>query len=328
MGTSDGRTNGAGALPATAQQPGGGKPEAALVPFLGWFSLGLGVAQMAAPGAVARLIGLRDDDRSRLWMRVVGVRELAAAAGILSRRRPAGWVWARVAGDGMDLALLGAGLAAKQRDAGRVAGAAAAVTGIAAADAFTGVRMGRAPEPPDKEPAMKMKGAITVRRSPEEVYGFWRDFANFPQFMTHLESVTVSGDRRSHWKASGPAGRSFEWDAEITDDRPNELIAWRSLEGANVPNSGSVRFMPAPRDQGTEIRLEMEYEPPGGAVGAAVARLFGQEPATQADDDLRRFKQVMETGTVVRSDGSPEGTRAGRQLRQRPAQPLTEGRNA
>jgi uncharacterized membrane protein len=166
-----------------------------------------------------------------------------------------------------------------------------------------------------------VKQAITVNRSPDEVYGAWHDFEQLPRFMTHLESVEATGQRTSRWRATAPAGGTVEWDAEIVDDRPGELIAWRSLPGADIQNSGSVRFAPAPGDRGTEVVVELEYAPPGGEAGAAVAKLFGEEPATQLADDLRRFKQVVETGDIVRSDGSPGGHEFGQHLRQRPAQP-------
>lgn len=151
---------------------------------------------------------------------------------------------------------------------------------------------------------MHVKQAITVNRSRDEVYEFWHDFENLPRFMNHLESVRSDGAGRSHWKAKGPAGKTVEWDAEIVEDRPNELIAWRSVKGADVDNSGSVRFKPAPGGRGTEVHVEIEYTPPGGVIGATVAKLFGEEPSQQVDGDLRRFKQVMETGEVVRSDAS------------------------
>ena len=145
---------------------------------------------------------------------------------------------------------------------------------------------------------------MTINRSPEEIYHFWRDFQNLPRFMDHLESVDVLDERRSHWRAKAPAGKTVEWDAEIIEDRPNELIAWRSLENADVPNTGSVRFVPAPGGRGTEVHVELKYDPPGGAVGVAIAKLFGEEPNQQVATDLRRFKQVMETGEVVQSDAS------------------------
>ena len=129
-----------------------------------------------------------------------------------------------------------------------------------------------------------------------------------------------TGDR-SHWKAKGPAGKTVEWDAEITEQRVGELIAWRSLEGADVENSGTVQFTDAPGNRGTEIRLEMHAKAPGGKAGELVARLFGEDPEMQAKDDLRRFKQVLETGEVVRSDGTVEGQNTPRLMKQRPAQP-------
>jgi uncharacterized membrane protein len=147
--------------------------------------------------------------------------------------------------------------------------------------------------------------AITVQRQRSEVYNFWRNFENLPQFMRHLKSVRDLGDNRSHWVANAPAGQSVEWDAVITDERLDELIAWRSLEGSQVPNRGIVRFQDAPGGRGTEIRVELEYEPPAGVIGAGIAKLFGEEPKGQVADDLRRFRSIMETGEVLTTDGQP-----------------------
>jgi uncharacterized membrane protein len=170
---------------------------------------------------------------------------------------------------------------------------------------------------------MHAKAAITVDRPVEEVYGYWRDLTNLPSFMIHLASVETTGDGRSHWEANAPAGRTVEWDAEVVEDRPNQRIAWRSLDGADVANRGVVEFTPVPKRRGTEVRVELTYDPPGGALGKVIAKLFGEEPQQQIKDDLRRFKQVLETGEVVRSEGSPEGTRVLRQVRQRPARPVS-----
>jgi uncharacterized membrane protein len=114
----------------------------------------------------------------------------------------------------------------------------------------------------------------------------------------------VIDDRRSRWIAKAPAGATVEWEAEIVDDRPRELIAWRSLPEGDVPNQGVVRFIPAPADQGTEVHVELHYDPPGGKLGALVAKLFGEEPNQQVKGDLRRLKQVLEIGEVVHSDSS------------------------
>ena len=158
------------------------------------------------------------------------------------------------------------------------------------------------------------KRSITVGRSVEEVYAFWRDFENLPRFMRHLESVTVSSPTRSHWKVRAPAGKSVEWDAEITEERENELIAWRSLPGADVFNKGSVRFQRAPGDRGTEVFVELWYEPPLGQIGDKLAMLFRESPGEQLVDDLRHFKQVMEIGDIVVSDAT-------KQRGKHPAQP-------
>ena len=167
---------------------------------------------------------------------------------------------------------------------------------------------------------------VTINRPREAVYQFWRDFSYLPQFMAHVQSVLSTGDKRSHWVVTAPGRQTVEWDAEIVEDRPNELIAWRTLEGSDIRHEGSVRFDKAPADRGTEVHVGLRYDAPGGKAGAAIASLFGEEPTQQIGDDLRRLKQVLETGEVVRSDGSLEG--AGQGLsRQRAAQaPNTEVR--
>jgi uncharacterized membrane protein len=287
---------------------------------LGWFSLALGAAQVAAPRRFARLIGVRADGEHGLVMRAVGMRELATGVGILARPRPAGWLWARVAGDAIDLALL-AKADAKRRN--RVAAAMAAVAGVTVPDVVESARLSRANGAGAAEPIVVTK-AITVNKPAQEVFRFWRDFENFPRFMAHVESVRATSDTVSHWVAKGPAAKSVAWDAEIVEERPGSLISWRSLPGADVENSGSVRFVPAPGNRGTEIQVELRYSPPGGTIGATLAKLFGEEPATQLADDLRRCKQVLETGEVVVSEGSPRGHAFKQHLKQRPAQPLSE----
>ncbi|MDQ2998325.1 MAG: SRPBCC family protein [Chloroflexota bacterium] len=152
--------------------------------------------------------------------------------------------------------------------------------------------------------------SVTINRPAEDLYRFWHDFANLPRFMKHLESVNLSGDRRSHWVVNGPANTHVEWDAEITEDRPNELIAWRSLAGAEVDNSGTVRFEPATGGRGTVVRVAIDYRPPAGALGVAVAKLFGEAPQQQIEGDLRRFKNIMEADEIPTTVGQPEGKRS------------------
>ena len=154
---------------------------------------------------------------------------------------------------------------------------------------------------------VKVEKSITINRPPEELFRFWRNFENLPRVMSHLESVQVTGDNRSHWVAKAPAGTSVEWDAEVYNEKENELIAWRSLEGADVDSAGSVHFTPAPAGRGTELRVVLKYDPPAGKIGAAVAKLFGEEPEQQIEEDLRRFKSMMETGEVPTTEGQPSG---------------------
>lgn len=288
---------------------------------LGAVSLGLGMAALAAPRTVCRLSGVDDSVQARMVVQLAGVRELGHAAGLLGSRRPGGWVWTRVIGDAVDLTALGVALTHRRGGRRRrAATATAAVAGITAVDLIAALRSTRSARAQKR--AMRLRAAVTVNRRSDELYRFWHDLANLPRFMHHLESVRPDGDGRSHWAARGPAGKTVEWDAEIVEDLPNQMIAWRSLDGAAVPNSGRVRVVPAAGGRGTEVRVEMEYAPPGGAVGKAVAALFGEEPKQQVMDDLRRFKQVIETGEVVQSDGSPQGTSLRRQAMQRPARPM------
>ena len=152
---------------------------------------------------------------------------------------------------------------------------------------------------------IKVEKTVTINKSPEELYRFWHNFENLPNFMKHLKSVKVYDQKRSHWIASAPMGNSVEWDAEIINDQENKLIAWTSVEGADIDNSGFVRFQSAPAGRGTEVKVVIEYNPPGGVVGATIAKLFGEEPQQQIGDDLRRFKQLMETGEIATTEGQP-----------------------
>lgn len=157
------------------------------------------------------------------------------------------------------------------------------------------------------ELGIRVDKVVTVNKSPEELYQFWRNLENLPRFMNHLQSVTVRDDRHSHWVATGPVGKRVSWDAEIISDVPNHVIGWRSLPGSDVDSGGSVRFEPAPNGRGTEVRVSLQYNPPGGSVGAALAKLLGSDPKWQIGEDLRRFKQLMETGELPTTEGQPSG---------------------
>ena len=148
--------------------------------------------------------------------------------------------------------------------------------------------------------------SVTINKPAADVYRFWRNFENLPQFMKHLESVTVTGDKTSHWKAKAPFGTSVEWDAELTSDVENKRIGWKSVENATIPNSGVVEFIDK-GDRGTIVKVVMTYESPGGKLGEWIAWALGEEPSYQVEDDLRRFKTLMETGRVPTIQGQTSG---------------------
>src|SRR5262249_13812916 len=154
-----------------------------------------------------------------------------------------------------------------------------------------------------------VKGAKTgvVNASPQAVYRFWRDRRDLPRFMSHLRSVEVLEQRRSPWVTKGPAGMRIEWTAAIINEVETELIAWQSTENADVYNAGSVHFPRAPGGRGTAVKAVIRYTPPAGALGVAVAKLFGEEPSQQVEADLRRLKQIMEAGEILTTVGQPSG---------------------
>jgi len=152
----------------------------------------------------------------------------------------------------------------------------------------------------------KIEQAVTIFRPREELFRFWRNLENLPRFMDHLEAVTVLDQDRSHWVAKGPMGTRVEWDAEIHNEIPDELVAWRSLPGSDVDQAGSVHFSPV-HNGGTEVRVVLRYAAPAGRLGDTVAQLFGDDPDNQIAEDLRRFKQVMDTGEAPASTTSAAG---------------------
>jgi uncharacterized membrane protein len=154
--------------------------------------------------------------------------------------------------------------------------------------------------------AIEVRRAVTINRPRAEIYAFWRQLDNLPRFMTHLKSVTLTGGNRSHWVAKGPGG-DVEWDAEIVQEVPEEYLAWRSLPDSEISNRGEVRFTDAPAGRGAEIHAFFTYDPPAGAAGAAVAKVFGEDPDSQTREDLRRFKWILETGEAPTTEGQTSG---------------------
>jgi len=286
---------------------------------LGWLSLTLAGPPLAAADRLCAELGVGTGKRQRTTARIVGVRELAAAAGLLGRPHPA-WLWARVAGDGMDLTVLARALRNHDgRALRRTVAATVAVAGITAVDLIAALTRSKRSTTP-----MKLTATTTINKPPAEVYRFWREIENLPTFMAHVDDVRSTGEGLSHWTVSAPFGRTVEWDAKTTDDEPERRIAWASVDGADVANEGAVEFVPAPGNRGTEVHVDISYKMPAGKLGEAVARYFGEDPHQQLDDDLRRLKQLLETGEVIRSEGAPGGKRARKEFPQHPAQPLTD----
>jgi uncharacterized membrane protein len=218
---------------------------------------------------------------------------IAAGAGLaaygLSRLKSNGWLYAGLGG-----LLLRRGITA-HCDIYEAAGLNTAGTADDTRAALRGAR------------GVNVLESVTINQPVEYLYRFWRNLENLPQFMRHLESVEKATDTISHWRAKGPAGSTVEWDAEIFNEVPDKLIAWRSLEGSDVVSAGSVNFDPAAGGRGTRVTVHLQYSPPGGKVGAAVAKLFGADAETEIREDLRRFKQLLEAGEVPTTTGQPRG---------------------
>jgi uncharacterized membrane protein len=272
---------------------------------LGWFSIGLGLAELLAPRALGRAIGVGAAHPH--VMRALGVREIASGLGLLSQRATNAWAWSRVGGDAMDLALLGVAARDPDADPRRIAMAATAVVGVAALDVYATRTLSQMETSAPEEIVSESR---TINSTPEALYTFWKNVENLPRFMSHLESVMPTGESTSHWIAKAPAGMSVEWDAEIVRDDPNEGLSWQTVPGSEVTHEGTVRFEPDPSGRGTVARVQMRYVPPAGKVGVQLAKLFGEEPKLQIKDDLRRLKQLIETGEVATTLGQPTGQRS------------------
>jgi uncharacterized membrane protein len=278
---------------------------------LGWFSIGLGLAELVAPRKMSKATGLNS---GAAMMPLLGVREITSGIGILANEKPAGWVWSRVAGDLMDLAILGAGFKSKKADTTRLAIATAMVAGVTAADIFCGKQLSQEKSRNGNDAAAsngqhETFRTITINRPAHELYNFWRNVENLQQIMPTLKSVKATGEKTSHWVAAGPGGVEVEWDSEVIEDNPADRISWRSLPGTKFPNSGIVRFEELPGDRGTVVRLKMVCDAHAG-IGAKVAKLFGRAPEQQSMEFLRRFKSLMETGEIPTTKGQPAGRKS------------------
>ncbi len=292
------------ARPATAAQLGNA---------LGWVSLGLGAAALLRPRVITQMAGLDGSRRATQAVRAIGVRELATGAGLLLRPHKPGWLWARVAGDALDLGLLAA--AGRRRHGDRMALASALVAGIATLDLLAAWERQQLAQNGQRGAAhlpgtIHLRRALDINRSPEECYRFWRDFANFPSFMQHVEAVRMIDATRSHWTVRAPLGRHVEWTAELSSDVPSQQLGWRTLAGSEIEHAGAVHFVPGIGGRGTRVQVDLSYVAPLGRAGARLAKLFGEEPSQQVAEDLRRFKQLIETGEIPTTVGQPAGRRS------------------
>lgn len=154
---------------------------------------------------------------------------------------------------------------------------------------------------------VRVERSITINKPPAELFAYWRKLENLPLFMKHLVEVRQTSPYQSHWVARSPLGGVLEWDAEIVDEVQNERLVWKSMPGADIQNGGFVEFKSGPLGMGTQLCVRMQYEAPAGKLGALVARLLGEEPRTAMRDDLRRLKQLLETGEICTTQGQPVG---------------------
>jgi len=278
------------------------KPDlSSLTRFLGWFSIGLGVCEVLKPGAVSRIAGANNHKN---LVRFYGLREIAAGVGILTNPDSSKWLWARVAGDVVDIASI-----LKGSDNGVAStGALAAVAGVTALDIYCAKRVSA--EMAGTQDVERAEASLMINCTPAECYRYWRELSNFPNFVTELKSVQVTGEKSSHWVMTLPRNAGdVEWDAEITEDVPDQRIAWQSKPGNSPTVNGVVNFEPAPGGRGTIVRLQMDYDFPGRSFAAPASRLAGRNPEQFANKALRRLKQLLEVGEVMETEGQPAGRR-------------------
>jgi len=246
---------------------------------LGLFSIGLGIAELAAPNQLARWMGVDDCGSTVPILRAFGAREALTGIGLLAKPQAAMGPWARVIGDALDMAYLTWAFNEKSVGKRRTVIALGIVAGALAIDTYAAMRRRR------MFFGNPIRRTITIDRTPQEVYALWRDFERAPEFMTWVEAVQDLGDGRSHWKVRSPAGVAFEFDSEVIEDIPGQKIAWRSLPGAAVHNRGQVMFAPAIGGRGTDVFLDMQVTP-------VLAKTVASEKAKQ---DLQNLKTLLES---------------------------------
>lgn len=277
-----------------------------MVRALGWFSIGLGVAEVAMPAQVGLLIGVR---RGSGILRLYGLREIFVGVGLLTQQpagRPSRWLWARVAGDLLDIATVGAHNNSDNPDRERAVSATAALTAIALIDFASAQNASRIErERLVGNPPGVAVGALTIDRSADDLYWLWKQPDARSRVLESMAKVSSTGDGSEHWQLTGPLGKTVEWDTRLTTDRPGEMVHWKTLNGVKTPYEGSLEFRPAPGDRGTEVIMRMQFDPPGGPLGEAMASLLKIVPDMAITKVLRRFKSLAETGEIPTTREQP-----------------------
>lgn len=282
--------------------------------LLGWLSLGLGAAEVAAPRALARVLGTRP--RPALTRTAYGLREIAVGAGILASRNPRPWVWARVAGDALDLLTLAAIRGNRHARPGTVALALGSVAAVTALDLRTALALGRADDAERDgrggapAGARTVRGSVVVDRPPDEVFWAWRDPVTVATMLSPFLEVRAGSPDLAHLRLKTPAGGWLHWSWDVPDERPGDYMRFRSLPDSSVRNEGTARLRPVDGGRGTRLEVEGWYLAPGGRVGTAAVSAFGTAPEAALDAVLARFKELVEGGAAPTSDEArSEGAR-------------------
>lgn len=282
-------------------------PLQSLSQYLGWLSLGVGALELLAPAWVSRRAGFaRTNNRA---VQLSGLRQVATGVAILRNPTSPNPIWARVAGDAITLSILANGFSERDADKAMLSTSSLLVAGLTAVDIGCAVGMYDGLGMEHRAPH-RIRETITINKSAEDLFRFWRSLNNLPSIMEYLQSVDVRDDKRSHWVAKPIRGVVLEWESEVTAEEPNRLIAWRSLPESQIQTEGSVRFEPLSGDRGTLVTVDMQFDVPsrfGRLFRPLASRLT--EAATRRD--LRRFKQLMETGEISTTAGQSSGRRTG-----------------
>lgn len=268
---------------------------------LGWFSIGLGMIEMFAPQMLSRMIGVRHHP---MWMRAFGARETAAGVGILTNlKQPAGWLWGRVAGDALDLAALGWAMDTKRRGTGLRIAAVAAVAGVTAVDVMCARGYTKIAVESGSE------SSVTIGKSPQELYDLWREPKVMSQIMGGFAEVRKIDEERMHWIIPGMMGMNWEFDAKSVEQRPGELIRWKSISGSVPAHGGEVWFRPAPGDRGTEVTMRFRIDSSANMLHQAAFTVAPAITKMAIRRMLMRFKSLAETGEIPSLKNNPSARR-------------------